>query len=90
MVKFLSFLLRQNIVNNHIDMQSNFLYTDKNNFLKKVYDNRYVCNCGHVIYFRYNIDKIVCKCCGKVAYKNNQARFRDKLLKAIKQNTQKR
>lgn len=56
----------------------------RTDFLKAIYEYRHECECGHIIYFSRKKDKLICKCCGRVAYKDDKARFKDKLSKTMK------
>lgn len=53
-------------------------------FMKLVHKDRKVCRCGHVIYFRYDSDKRLCGCCGRMVYRNDKAKFKDKLNERIR------
>ena len=42
------------------------------------------CNCGHIVNFNSNKNKIICSWCGNYVYKNKKVEFIEKLKKEMR------
>lgn len=51
-------------------------------------NNTITCSCGHAFTFGVNSkDHVICKCCGKVIFRNSKAEFKYKLNQQMKKLT---